>query len=107
MDGFRFSGFAPVVIARRRAQALDFMCWSPAPLARLKSLPRAVLGRLAPPFPLARSVISSVRWWGGNGGAKRDRTADLLHAMQALSQLSYGPVPIQGTGLVHGPTGKD
>ena len=27
------------------------------------------------------------------GGAKRDRTADLLHAMQALSQLSYGPVP--------------
>ena len=25
------------------------------------------------------------------GGAKRDRTADLLHAMQALSQLSYGP----------------
>ena len=27
-----------------------------------------------------------------NGGARRDRTADLLHAMQALSQLSYGPV---------------
>ncbi len=26
------------------------------------------------------------KWW-----AKRDRTADLLHAMQALSQLSYGP----------------
>jgi hypothetical protein len=26
-----------------------------------------------------------------NGGPKRDRTADLLHAMQALSQLSYGP----------------
>ena len=25
------------------------------------------------------------------GGARRDRTADLLHAMQALSQLSYGP----------------
>src|SRR6266404_1856696 len=24
-------------------------------------------------------------------GARRDRTADLLHAMQALSQLSYGP----------------
>jgi hypothetical protein len=28
------------------------------------------------------------------GGAKRDRTADLLHAMQALSQLSYGPEPM-------------
>ena len=27
------------------------------------------------------------------GGARRDRTADLLHAMQALSQLSYGPKP--------------
>ena len=26
-----------------------------------------------------------------NGGGKRDRTADLLHAMQALSQLSYTP----------------
>ncbi len=28
----------------------------------------------------------------GVGGDKRDRTADLLHAMQALSQLSYTPV---------------
>ncbi len=26
-----------------------------------------------------------------NGGANRDRTDDLLHAMQALSQLSYSP----------------
>ena len=26
------------------------------------------------------------------GGARRDRTADLLHAMQALSQLSYSPM---------------
>ena len=26
------------------------------------------------------------------GGAKGDRTPDLLHAMQALSQLSYGPI---------------
>ena len=25
------------------------------------------------------------------GGAKRDRTADLLNAIQALSQLSYSP----------------
>ncbi|SIT37700.1 hypothetical protein BN2475_120167 [Paraburkholderia ribeironis] len=29
------------------------------------------------------------------GGGKRDRTADLLHAMQALSQLSYTPVAHQ------------
>ncbi len=27
----------------------------------------------------------------GFGGARRDRTADLLRARQALSQLSYGP----------------
>src|SRR5918994_6474970 len=27
-----------------------------------------------------------------NGGARRDRTDDLLNANQALSQLSYGPV---------------
>src|SRR5690554_6499862 len=32
-------------------------------------------------------------WLGGpgSGGARRDRTANLLHAMQALSQLSYSP----------------
>ena len=29
---------------------------------------------------------------GHIGGANRDRTDDLLHAMQALSQLSYSPV---------------
>ena len=29
--------------------------------------------------------------FSGVGGARRDRTADLLHAMQALSQLSYSP----------------
>ena len=29
-----------------------------------------------------------------SGGAKRDRTADLLRARQALSQLSYGPVDV-------------
>jgi hypothetical protein len=42
----------------------------------------------------------------GFGGAERDRTVDLLNAIQALSQLSYGPTmflagcPIlrQGTG---------
>ena len=28
----------------------------------------------------------------GLGGAGRDRTDDLLNAIQALSQLSYGPI---------------
>ena len=31
-----------------------------------------------------------------SGGGKRDRTADLLHAMQALSQLSYTPTRRRG-----------
>src|SRR5690606_41783903 len=30
------------------------------------------------------------------GGARRDRTVDLLHAMQALSQLSYSPISWTG-----------
>jgi hypothetical protein len=34
-----------------------------------------------------------IRGWRArkSGGARRDRTADLLLAKQALSQLSYGP----------------
>ena len=36
------------------------------------------------------------------GGAKRDRTADLLRARQALSQLSYGPVSLQGAPVIGG-----
>jgi len=35
--------------------------------------------------------MTSLRYSKGIGGARRDRTADLLHAMQALSQLSYSP----------------
>ncbi len=36
------------------------------------------------------------------GGAKRDRTADLLHAMQALSQLSYSPEPKKPSDVLDG-----
>ena len=32
----------------------------------------------------------------GGGGASRDRTDDLIHAMDALSQLSYSPVFTEG-----------
>ena len=35
----------------------------------------------------------------GNSGADRARTDDLLHAMQALSQLSYGPKGIEKLAL--------
>ena len=33
-----------------------------------------------------------------SGGAERDRTVDLLNAIQALSQLSYGPTNLVGNG---------
>ena len=38
------------------------------------------------------------------GGARRDRTADLLRAKQALSQLSYGPSMLVGLGGFEPPT---
>ena|GEM_PF-2928346 len=33
------------------------------------------------------------------GGARRNRTADLLNAIQALSQLSYDPTAVTKPGL--------
>ena len=33
-----------------------------------------------------------------NGGARRDRTDDLMLAKHALSQLSYGPIKTDATG---------
>ena len=47
----------------------------------------SVRGRFDSPDCLCLFIL------GGNGGPNRDRTDDLLHAMQALSQLSYGPLP--------------
>ena len=46
------------------------------------------LRQAAKPFP---SCVGRSRS-PGSGGARRDRTDDLLLAKQALSQLSYGPV---------------
>ena len=37
-----------------------------------------------------RTLVNPVHS-GIAGGGNRDRTGDLLHAMQALSQLSYTP----------------
>ena len=42
--------------------------------------------------------------WSTIGGARRDRTADLLRAKQALSQLSYGPDNVVGLGRFELPT---
>ena len=38
-----------------------------------------------------KSIITGQLLEHRTGGARRGRTADLLHAMQALYQLSYGP----------------
>ena len=35
------------------------------------------------------------------GGASRDRTDDLRVANATLSQLSYGPIPLEGPGTTH------
>ena len=51
--------------------------------------------------------ISQRPWIKPSGGARRDRTDDLLLAKQALSQLSYGPVliglPAVARGSLHRP----
>ena len=45
------------------------------------------------------SLVAPCAVLAEGGGARRDRTADLLHAMQALSQLSYGPFRDQVSGI--------
>src|SRR3984893_10065174 len=47
----------------------------------------------------ARSWIKTVFDHKPSGGARRDRTDDLLLAKQALSQLSYGPFRGQVSGV--------
>src|SRR6478672_6211179 len=37
--------------------------------------------------------------WAKAGGARRDRTADLVNAIHALSHLSYGPAGKQGSTI--------
>ena len=61
----------------------------------------AVKGRCPRPLddgdPVAAQVDTAGLFsFGLVGGGKRDRTADLLHAMQALSQLSYTPARKKG-----------
>ena len=46
--------------------------------------------------PIALGALPGTK--GKDGGARRDRTADLLNAIQALSQLSYDPINDPGVG---------
>ena len=50
------------------------------------------LGRLELPTSPLSGVRSNQLSYKPIGGAKQDRTADLLNANQALSQLSYSPI---------------
>ena len=46
--------------------------------------------------PARIDILANETWKlaAPSGGARRDRTDDLLLAKQALSQLSYGPSPV-------------
>jgi hypothetical protein len=56
---------------------------------RQKSRARELMLSRTSFFELRRSKAGDA-----SGGARRDRTDDLLLAKQALSQLSYGPAPV-------------
>ena len=43
-----------------------------------------------------QDIYNKITQYTVYGGDKRDRTADLLNAIQALSQLSYTPIYVKG-----------
>jgi hypothetical protein len=49
-----------------------------------------------------RPKLESTEAGDVSGGARRDRTDDLLLAKQALSQLSYGPIPVSAAATQSG-----
>jgi hypothetical protein len=68
--------------------------------ARIEFLTNELLvtgGILQPAIPLKQARIKHTRFKQTSGGARRDRTDDLLLAKQALSQLSYGPSRCQAS----------
>ena len=70
-----------------------------------KFLKNDLIKRLEINIQLEYSFLNSQTFEAVYGGAKRDRTADLLRARQALSQLSYGPITkLVGLGRFELPT---
>ena len=60
---------------------------------------KALNGATGTPYHPGTYAGFGTSWDGtgrGIGGASRDRTDDLFHAMEALSQLSYGPTRSRG-----------
>ena len=70
-----------------------------------KFLKNDLIKRLEINIQCEYSFLNSQTYEAVYGGAKRDRTADLLRARQALSQLSYGPITkLVGLGRFELPT---
>ncbi len=70
-----------------------------------KFLKNDLIKRLEINIQFEYSFLNSQTFEAVYGGAKRDRTADLLRARQALSQLSYGPITkLVGLGRFELPT---
>ena len=67
----------------------------------LFTMSRSPLSRSRSGFVFFLSRMRNSQWRSSalertrSGGARRDRTADILLAKQALSQLSYGPEPVE------------
>ena len=64
------------------------------PAPRLRGTPFALKARCIPTNPAEKNGLPPEALEvsrASGGGADRDRTDDLLNAIQALSQLSYGP----------------
>jgi hypothetical protein len=70
-------------------KANAFLNVDPLKTSEISKLLKSKMNR---PMPAPKNFVnSSSTAAAGSGGARRDRTADLLRARQALSQLSYGP----------------
>ena len=62
----------------------------------LAGLTQGVAVRNAESRKLENPLPAELEGGFNDGGAARDRTADLLNAIQALSQLSYSPIASEG-----------
>jgi hypothetical protein len=66
------------------------VCWNPLVLPKMGAeLPTLAVSSAAARGPSIKKPRPGL---GSRSGAKRTRTADPLHAMQVLYQLSYGPI---------------
>ncbi len=96
---FPINGTVPtiVVVSRAERQSGELFRKSRSLFGRLPYAPPVTqrsafdMAWLRPRSVVVAGLYDSHLFWQDFGGARPDRTADLLHAMQALSQLSYSP----------------